>query len=58
MTAFVSKDPKTSTEETLNYSIYSPQCGTDWCRGDVLGSDIFIEDGEGDCKTGDISSNI
>lgn len=58
MAAFVSKNPKTSAKETLNYSIYGPQCCADWCRRDVLGGNELVEDDEGGCKTGDVSSNI
>jgi hypothetical protein len=58
VTALVSKNPKTSTKQTLNNGVYSPKPSTDWGRRDVFWSNEFIEDHEGDCKTGDVPSNI
>lgn len=58
MAALVSENPKASTEETLNDSVYSPEPGANWSRRNVFWGNEFIEEHKGDCKTGDVSSNI
>jgi hypothetical protein len=58
VTALVCKNPKTSTKKTLDDRIEGPKRRTDWGRGNVFGSNEFVEQEEGDGKTGDIARNI
>ena len=58
MTTFVSQNPETGTEETLDKSVHGPQESADGGRGNVFGRHIVVEDVEGDGQRGKISGNI
>ena len=54
----VSEDPETSTKETLDDCVDSPEPSAYWSGRDIFRGDEFVEEQEGDCETGDIPSNI
>jgi hypothetical protein len=58
VTALVCKNPETSAKEALDYSIYSPQRSSNWCRRDAFRGNELVEQVENDSKAGDIPSNI
>lgn len=58
MTALMSKNPKTGSEQALDNGIEGPQRSADWSAGNILGCHIVVEDVESGGKAGEIPSYI
>lgn len=58
MTTFMSKNPQTSTEETLNESVCSPETSSNGNIWDIFRSEVSVREVECHSKRHDIPSNI
>lgn len=58
VSALMSEDPDTGTEETLNHGIHAPEHSADWSRWDSLRGNVFVEGPEGGSQAGKVAGNI
>lgn len=58
MTAFVGKNPDTGGDHALDDGVRSPESKASGIRGDVLGRDKVVPDGEDGSEVQDVASNI
>lgn len=58
VTAFVSQDPDTGTEESLNHGVDTPEDSADWSRWNSLWRNVFVESPEGGSQAGEIASDV
>lgn len=56
--ALVCEHPQSCAEESLDHSVQGPEDRAGGHRGDVLGSDELVEQGEGNTKTDDIAGHV
>lgn len=58
VTALVGKNPETGAEETLHEGVQAPEDDTGSLEGNVLGSDVFVPDVEGDGEVDHVAGDI
>ena len=54
----VGNDPETSANKTLDNGVDSPESGTHWLGGDVLGSNKVVVNCESGCEKCEITQNV
>lgn len=58
VSALVSEDPDTGTEETLNHGIHAPEHSADWSRWDSLWGNVSVECPECSREAGKVAGDI